>query len=264
MIEETTGNWRQAISNHVENFVRNYPSRKLTRTRRLDPLVAYAAADDPLFARLKEVVSPSHALPADLLPDARTVITYFLPFEPAVAESNIPGTESSRFWAVAYVETNALISELNEALARELEKYGYRAALIPPTHNFDEERLISNWSHRHVAYIAGLGKFGRNNMLITAGGCCGRIGSLVTNAPLLPTPRPEGEYCLHKMNGSCGVCTARCVNGALSEAGFDRRRCYETCLHNAARYKDLGQADVCGKCLVGLPCSYRIPVTVSA
>lgn len=36
---------------------------------------------------------------------------------------------------------------------------------------------MSEWSHRHAAYIAGLGIFGINNMLITNKGCVGRIPS---------------------------------------------------------------------------------------
>jgi epoxyqueuosine reductase QueG len=254
---------REVVDSFITNYVRSYSLEKGTSTNWLVPLVAYADAGDPLFVALKKIVSPSHAVPTDFLADARTVIAYFLPFDRAVVESNIPGIESSRSWAVAYVETNTLISDLNEALAQELERHGYRAALILPTHNFDKEKLISNWSHRHVAYIAGLGKVGINNMLITAKGCCGRIGTLVTNAPIEPTLRVEGEYCLYKVNGGCGVCTRRCVNDALSEGWFDRKKCYDMCLKNASRFHELGLADVCGKCLVGLPCSYVNPVAAS-
>jgi epoxyqueuosine reductase QueG len=224
--------------------------------------VAYADAADPLFTELKNIVSSSHAVPTDFLPDAQTVIAYFLAFESSVVESNISGQGSSRAWATAYVETNALISNLNQALAQELKKHGYRAVLIPPTHNFDRERLISDWSHRHAAYIAGLGKFGLNNMLITAKGCCGRVGTLVTNALIEPTTRADNEYCLYHLDGSCGICVQRCVNEALSEESFNRQRCYAMCLENAARFRDLGLADVCGKCLVGVPCSQVNPTAL--
>lgn len=221
--------------------------------------MAYGDAADPLFGELKKIISPSHAVPTDFLPDARTVVAYFLPFMRSVAQSNISGRESSRAWAVAYIETNALISNLNAALALELKKHGYKAALIPATHNYDQDKLISDWSHRHVAFIAGLGKFGLNNMLITANGCCGRVGTMVTNVPTQPTTRPDGEYCLHKIDGSCGICVKKCVNDALHEGFFDRKKCKAMCEENAARYRDLGLADVCGKCLVALPCSFTIP-----
>ena len=52
------------------------------------------------------------------------------------------------------------------------------------THNFDEAKLVSYWSQKHVAYMAGLGKFGLHHMIITEKGCCGRLGSIVTNAKI--------------------------------------------------------------------------------
>ena len=48
----------------------------------LEPLVACASAHDPLLPKLKEVVDPAHALPRDILPDAESVIVFFLPFKP--------------------------------------------------------------------------------------------------------------------------------------------------------------------------------------
>ena len=78
------------------------------------PLVGFADAGDPLFGELKTVVRPSHGLPGDLLPGARTVIAYFLPFDPAIPRSNHRGTFSSESWAVAYIETNRLIASINE------------------------------------------------------------------------------------------------------------------------------------------------------
>jgi hypothetical protein len=44
-------------------------------------LVAFAAPDDPLFVQLKEIVGPTHAVPRAILPEAKTVIAYFLPFK---------------------------------------------------------------------------------------------------------------------------------------------------------------------------------------
>ncbi|MGB9792794.1 MAG: epoxyqueuosine reductase [Thermacetogeniaceae bacterium] len=252
------------VAGFIVDFVLRYPSEKRTRTRWLKPLVAFADSNDPLFGVLKDAVGPDHLLPSDILSGARSVIAYFLPFDRSVAESNASGREASPDWALAYVETNALISELNSALAAELERLGYRAAVIPPTHNFDREKLMSSWSHRHAAYIAGLGKFGLNNMLITARGCCGRLGTLVTDAPLEPTPREEGECCLYKLNGSCKSCIKRCVNGALAEGRYDRRKCYEMCRENAKRFDDLGSPEVCGKCMVGIPCSFERPTVGDA
>jgi epoxyqueuosine reductase QueG len=229
-------------------------------TRWKNPLVAFADAADPMFSRLKEVVSPTHALPGDLLPGARTVVVYFIPFAREIALSNSRGSTASEAWAEAYVATNNLIRDTNAHLAMLLDDLGYTCSVLPPTHNFDTTRLISDWSHKHVAYVAGLGAFGLHRLLITSEGCCGRLGSLVTNAVIPATPRTTEVACLHEYNGTCGVCVKKCAWGALTADGFDRRRCYDVLLENAEVYKHLGLADVCGKCCCVTPCSFKNPV----
>jgi len=232
------------------------------RTSWKTPLIAVADAADELFPRLKEVVRPTHALPEDLLPGARSVIAYFLPFDERIPRSNRTGRLASEEWALAYIETNALIGVINGRLAADLREQGHKTVLIPATHNFDQETLMSDWSHKHVAYIAGLGTFGLHHMLITAQGCAGRLGTLVTDAVIEPTPRPTGEACLHKHNGSCVACVRKCAAGALTETGaaFDRHACYALCLANGQLHSALGLADVCGKCASIVPCSFTNPV----
>jgi epoxyqueuosine reductase QueG len=230
------------------------------RTAYKSPLVAFAAAGDPLFDRLKEIIGPSHLTPRELLPGAATVISYFIPFRGRIPDGNASPGPASEDWAVAYIETNELITTINTNLLQGLEQNGYAAVVTPPTHNFDEQTLTSDWSHKHIAYIAGLGTFGLNHQLITAEGCAGRLGSLVTNALVAPTPRPAHEACLYKHNGSCTACVDQCTFGALTIDALDRFRCYDVCLDNAARFEELGVADVCGKCASGVPCSQRDPV----
>ncbi|HNX60797.1 MAG TPA: epoxyqueuosine reductase, partial [Spirochaetota bacterium] len=138
--------------------------------------------------------------------------------------------------------------------------HGYRTGKIPATHNFDKVKLISRWSHRHIAHLAGLGTFGINNMLITESGCCGRFGSIITDCPVtIGEKQPVADKCLYKAAGKCGVCVRKCVNGALRFDGFDRHKCYESCLANEELHRSIGKADVCGKCTVGLPCSLSDP-----
>jgi epoxyqueuosine reductase QueG len=221
---------------------------------------------------LKKAVSSTHLLPEDILPEAKSIIAFFIPFTETVAEGNREGEAASAEWALCYIKTNELIAKINDSLETLFAQDGLKTGKIPATHNFDEERLVSDWSHRHIAYLAGLGTFGLNNMLITENGCCGRFGSIVTEWEYTGTPGagdvPE-EKCLFKRNGSCGLCVKRCPVGAYRKVDdsaenrniiqFDRKRCYSQCLKNAEKHKDLGYADVCGKCLVGLPCSVKAP-----
>jgi len=248
------------VETMIKEFVEYYRETRKVETSWKEPLVAYADVMDEMFLNLKEIVSPSHVMPKDLLENAKTVVTYFIPFDEVIVNSNIEGKESSKIWAKAYIETNKLISDLNIHIKNELQKLGYSSNIIPATHNFDEKKLISDWSHRHVAFIAGLGKFGLNNMLITENGCCGRVGSFVTDLKIEPTKRKDGENCLYKHMNICKKCVDRCVNDALKIDSFNRHKCYEMCLYNAKFHSDIDLSDVCGKCLVNVPCSTVNPL----
>lgn len=228
------------------------------------PILGFADARDPLFGELKKAVRSTHALPENLLPGARTVIAYFLPFDRAIGRSNHRGEFGSDAWAQAYVETNRLIATINEKINDLLETEGFSGTRLPATHNFDKEQLMSDWSHKHVAFIAGLGSFGRHHMLITDKGCCGRIGSVVTDSTIPATPRSGQERCLFKADGSCGKCLERCPILALKDDAYDRHACYDRLMENASMYERYGLADVCGKCAAIVPCSFCDPVKRAA
>lgn len=251
---------KNKIKQEIQTFVAQHIVSQETTTEWEPPLVGFAASDDPLFEKLKTVVSPTHMLPGDLLAHARTVIAFFLPFPKEVSRSNSKNQLSSRQWANSYLETNELIRQLNNHLETFFKERGEKLTKIPPTNNWIQGKLISNWSHRHVAYVAGLGSFGLNNMLITEKGCCGRMGSVITSEVLEPDRRPEQEACLFKFDGNCQKCIKSCVNQALLENSFDRLKCYEQLQKNVEPHKELGYADVCGKCLTIVPCSHTNPV----
>lgn len=248
------------LRDEIKTVIRRWTAQHDGQDYWRQPLVAVASAEDDLFPVLRKVVDPEHALPRDLLPDARSVVVFFLPFKPELGRENSDsGLFASRRWAESYVATNKLIAEINLHLKDCFEAKGYRAAVTPATHNFDEKKLVSLWSHKHLAYIAGLGTFGHHRLLITRAGCSGRLGSLATSMPLPPTSRPEEEWCLVKAGHRCSECVDKCVYGALTKDGFDRHACYDQCLRTDKHYDDLPTVDVCGKCAAEMPCSYGIP-----
>ncbi len=250
-------NW---LGELIEAYVANYPKEQGTLSHWQTPLLATVAASDPRLAELKKQVGPKHLLPQDLLPGARSVICYFLPFDPEIGRSNQAEAYSSDEWAWAYLETNQLISDLNRHLQEEISKRGYTAAVTPATHNFDEQTLCSNWSHRHLAVLAGLGSIGLNQMLITDKGCCGRLGSLVTDLELNIRSVAENPACLYYFDQSCRQCVIRCPTGALTESSFDRFKCYAHLLQNAELHQPKGYVDACGKCVSRIPCAFLNPV----
>lgn len=223
------------------------------------PIVRFADVRNPGFMQMKKIVVPEHYMPEDFLPEAKNVLSWFLPFLPDVGRDNLEGSLCSSRWANAYLVTNEMAVCINEQLAAYIrEELGFDAAAPVDAGMISMENPRSRWSQRHVAYLAGHGTFGRNNMLISDAGTVGRYFSIVTTLDTeTDTPVTE-ERCLWKKDGSCGACVMRCEAGALTASGFDRFRCLQQCLTNMERYPG---ADVCGKCIVELPCSYKIPET---
>lgn len=262
---------REEISDYIRNYVSEYEKRDEIATSYGEPLVGFADAYHPYIQSLPQVISPTHELPQNVLPDAQTIIAYFVPFTKDLAKSNRKeNILASPEWARAYEETNALFAELNEKLIEFIHAKAGHAGVTPKAVTFDQSRLISDWSHRHIAYAAGLGTFGVNNMLLTKHGCCGRFSTVVTNLSLPPDAPVEGEYCLYKKNGTCGACVKHCPTGALTTDGYDRFKCYALCQENAKLYTEFGSSytnedgtgansvgsEVCGKCITGSPCAF--------
>lgn len=243
----------------IRDFIITYSAINSTETDWCEPLIAYGDASDPMFDRNQAADPQIYLKPKDFLAEAKTVICYFIPVEESIIESNINNREASREWGVSYIETNRLIQDLNLYVKEYLESLGHRTA-IPATFQYNDDGSREGWSNFHAANVTGLGKPGLNNMLITEQGCCGRIGSLITDLALEPTIRIEKEFCLYRYDGSCGACIGKCVNGAISEKTFYHDRCQEARMINSQRLSDIGSPEVCGKCMVKLPCSRKNPV----
>jgi epoxyqueuosine reductase QueG len=104
-------------------------------------------------------------------------------------------------------------------LARYLEvQYGAKVANIPLTYPFEiryDRKGVADFSHRHAAIAAGLGVFGRHNLVIHP-----RFGtrvlfvSIITDLALAPSPKVEEDCCTH-----CNLCVENCPSGALDVEG---------------------------------------------
>lgn len=295
-----TDELKNLIKHEIESFVATENERQLQAENEMQlqpgkflwqkPLVGFADAKGEYIRNLRKIVHPQHQMPEEVLPDAKTIIVYFVPFgewmpktnainktkeknsSDIYSDNNYMSAEynlASPEWAEGYELTNAMFPKLNKHIIDVIHRLGYEADTASEAGIFYRDEVISHWSFRHIAYAAGLGTFGMNNMLITEKGCSGRYNTIVTNLDITPDKPKTEEACLYKRNGSCGLCIRKCPAGALSEDGFDRHKCYEQCLKNAAIYNDFGSSyasdeenygsEVCGKCIAGMPCTYRIP-----
>jgi epoxyqueuosine reductase QueG len=271
---------KRAIENVINDAAREGVNQGGRETRYKQPLIGFLDADDRQFITLREQVNPGHLLPDDILPGAKTVVSFFFPFTPELVRANRNAKGDPDIgWLYAYSHTNALISRTCEQLRDVLRNIdtddrpangstagaagGISAGWVDPTHNFDQQTLRSRWSHKSIGYMAGLGRFGLHQMLITPSGCAGRFGSLVLNhrlqpsAPLFP---PQTAVCPALEGGLCNACIRACPAGAISPRGVDKRKRFDYLNEIDARCSgQIGDmVDACGKCAVAA-CAWQIP-----
>ena len=233
------------------------------------PLMGCAAAEDPLFAYMKQkpdVYGPTLRLPEEWLPGAVSVVSFFLPFSKAVRDSNRDDlSRPSDIWLHGRAEGQLFLNRATAYLAELLQEAGGRVAIPSQDPGFSvirdpsraergEPPYVSNWSERHAAFTAGLGTFSLSKHLITEKGVCGRFSSVITDLPLPVTPRlytEPYEYCTF-----CGACRKRCAVGAIGSLEKDNRICsafqHQTLERFAPRHG-------CGKCQLSVPCETQRP-----
>ncbi|MCC3870483.1 epoxyqueuosine reductase, partial [Terrisporobacter mayombei] len=88
---------KNKIETSMNNFVKDYHKFNSITTKWQELLFAYVSAEDDMFQKLKSVVGTSHAMPKDFLKNGKTIITYFIPFDESINNSNIGGFECSEY-----------------------------------------------------------------------------------------------------------------------------------------------------------------------
>jgi epoxyqueuosine reductase QueG len=233
------------------------------------PILSIGSADDRWFERMKEkgVIGDHFYLPNDWLPGAKSVISVFSPFTERVRKSNtLSPNYPSREWLHGRIEGQHYIEGLNAQIRDYIVINGARAlspmldtrfAFGPAEKDGDRPAIPafnSNWSERHVAFICGLGTFGRHTCLITKSGTAGRLCSIITDLPLPVDGKDyEGrfDYCIQ-----CGTCQRRCPGQAIAETGKDIGKC---AVQLASMMKYAAPRYGCGKCQTAVPCETKAP-----
>jgi epoxyqueuosine reductase QueG len=240
------------LKDKIEFIIKNIVANPGTETGYREPLIGFASTTDPIFIEMRQIFGLHQLHPTEIFPEAKTVVAFFLPFEKEHVKQNLKsGVVKESIQASA--DTSYLIRKINEKLKTELAKDGITAVVPKVIFDYKKNGFNVSWSHKSVAYAAGLGTFGFNQMLITQAGCAGRIGSFLISVEIPPTPRPREEFCRHKIGEKCLVCVDRCQSGALSLNGFDKEKCFMRLQEEEKAYPELNQHG-CGKCATG-PCT---------
>ena len=281
------GEFEQWIGGEIRRFVREDSGNRLEHLDGSpifeEPLVGFAAGDDPIFGRLKRVIGPFHLTPAEVmeatardrgrtLADERKigVISYVLPISRKTRRENARMTDrTSERWAHTRLFGEEFNQKLQGHIVSVLEREGHLA--VAPAIEKSLFRMLvdervgwaSTWSQRHVAFSAGLGTFGLSDGLITAVGKAHRLGSVVVDRALDSPPRTDEVYrdCLSHRELGCRKCVTRCPAGAIGEAGHDKARCAEFVLKQKPAIQEAYRIDIyaCGLCQTGVPCEKGIP-----
>ncbi|MDT8441658.1 MAG: 4Fe-4S ferredoxin [Desulfuromonadales bacterium] len=245
------------------------------------PQVGYARGDDPLFATIKADIGPFLWTPAEafslafadqrVAPAELAVIVYLLPQTAATRRDQRAATlVPAERWARSRFHGEAFNCALRLHLAEQLTAAGFPAVAPERLPGFGYRQsarfgLASNWSERHIAWIAGLGTFGLSDGLITRAGKAVRFGSVVARIDLEPTPRPYAghqDWCLWYAEGSCGACMQRCPAEAIAATGHDKPACHtyirEVTTPYVQQHYGTGTTP-CGLCQVKIPCEAGIP-----
>jgi ferredoxin len=275
-----------AITKIILNFINTSPANTLTLPKNEpaweEALIGFACASDPVFESYKQHVGEFHFTPIEIFkltfPDLSvaaedlSLIAWVLPQrEPTKADNRAETFYPSKRWALARIPGEEFNVLLRKHLVAKLTEKGIRA--VAPSLSEKWEIVAdskfgrsSRWSERHAAFAAGLGTFGLCDGLITAKGKAHRVGSVVAQAKLEPTPRPyenHRAYCLYFTKGKCMACTKRCPVSAISEDGHDKQKCRRHTLDVCGpyvknKYKINGGYG-CGLCQTKVPCESSIP-----
>lgn len=272
----------QVIRDEIRTFVLESPDNRFPDGDQHyfdEPLVGFAAADDPLFAGFRKIIGEFHMTPAEIMEntygpgvgEAKTVICWVLPIARETRESNRKQEKlPSREWALTRAHGEGFNTQLRIFLVDLLRFAGAQAVAPLISGMWRPVRdprvgMASTWSERHAAYAAGLGTFSLNDGFITDRGIAHRCGSVITDAEIPPTARNCADpwsNCLYFRKGGCGLCIRRCPAGAISWDGHDKDKCqayvYGELRRSAGELYGIMETG-CGLCQTGVPCESGVP-----
>jgi epoxyqueuosine reductase len=160
--------------------------------------------------------APDGHKPEDILADAKTVIA---------CAKRIPNAVVANGPATSYHVTMDIVDDQLDWIAYEIaifvEQQGGSAVPVTadgPYYDWDAENLCGrgDMSHKHAAQAAGLGKLGRNSLLITPEfGNRVQLVSVVTNLDVEPDPLIGKELC----PSECNLCIEACPVQAIVDEG---------------------------------------------
>jgi len=127
-------NLLELAAHFIENAADNRISREIALSEKVvgmkiyePPIFAFGAADDPYFQSLKDpaAIGTHFRLPQEWLPEAKTVVSFFLPYTKEVKQANSKDNSwPAEEWLHARIEGQAILIGLCRYLQSELSQAG--------------------------------------------------------------------------------------------------------------------------------------------
>ena len=121
-------------------------------------------------------------------------------------------THPTKLYFHHYRTINMFLDQLALRLSNYIQNLGFKSLPIPASQIVDWQKQTAHLSHKHIAYLAGLGWIGRNNLLVNKRlGSHFRLVTVLTDMPL-KLDKPSKEDC-----GNCRSCMVVCPVKAIKE-----------------------------------------------
>lgn len=166
--------------------------------------------------------APAGFHPCDVLPECKSVIVIAKKFlnSTLFANSTIP-------YSVVRNELSSKLNQMVISLAEILEKKGFIAIPVSTLGPVEYDALEDRWrgviSLKHAAVYAGLGKMGKNSLLINDKyGNMLWLSAVLVSQELQPDDIAEYQPCPQE----CRLCIESCPVNALDENPMNQKKCY--------------------------------------
>jgi len=166
--------------------------------------------------------------------------------QPAVLET-LDG-RPNELYKSHYRITNSRLDDISFRMAQTISQMGHSVLPIPASKVLSRFPMIGHVNHREIAFKAGLGWRGKNNLLVNP-----FFGSRLRLTTVLTDLRLEADPVSDQTCGRCSACRRRCPAGAIGETPeeFSLEKCRDQVAH-FSKENDFGLM-ICGLCLNHCP-----------